>query len=156
MNGDARLRAGAVHAQASGRPEALDAELPGLVVEAHRRLAARASRQLDEGERQVAQDERAVRLVDARRGGDVAAIDEDVEQLARASRGGAVGACAGGLQRVGGDDNLEAHVLDRDTLGNAPEHRLARGGRLSGEAKPSFSGSMAAPSRCARAGEIEA
>ena len=119
MDGDERIGAGAVDAQAGARAEALDADLPGLVIEAHGGLAARAARQVDDGERQVAQDEGAVRLADAR--GDVRAVDEDVEQLAdraaafvaREVQGsGPVGRGGGeGLRLGGGDDYLEAHSV---------------------------------------------
>ena len=87
-----------------------------------------ARRQLDEGERQVAQHERAVPLADA--GGHVGAVDEDVEQLVHVAAGragapgaglrwatGGVGRCRGGgardgdleARRSGGDDDFEAH-----------------------------------------------
>ena len=51
VDGHHRLGAGAVDAEAGGRAEALDADLPGLVVEADGGLAARARGEVDEGER---------------------------------------------------------------------------------------------------------
>ena len=59
-HGHLGLAPGAVHAQGRGGAEALDADLPGLVVEADDRLAARAVRaRSTSASREVAQDARA-------------------------------------------------------------------------------------------------
>ena len=81
VHGDVRIGAGAVDAETRRRAEAFDAHLPGLVVEMHGRLAARPTSELYQGEREVTEDERAVRLAHER--GDVGPVDEDVEELAR-------------------------------------------------------------------------
>ena len=116
---DARVLAAVVDAEHRTRADALDGELPCVVVEAHERLAARGARQLGEREPEVAQDARGVALRDAR--GHVGPFDEDVEDLADAARagaamhagrgqlGGVVGAEGGGGGRT--DEDLEGTHL---------------------------------------------
>ncbi len=94
VDGDDRVGAAAVDAHGGRAPPPLDAELPGVVVEADDALAAGARGQLVQRSAKVAQD-----AADARRGrrglslagamgggderGDVGTADEDVEHLAR-------------------------------------------------------------------------
>ena len=76
-----RLASGAIDAEGRGGAEPLDAQLPGVIVEADDRFAARPARQLDERGREIAQDASGLPIGHARR--DVGAVEEDVEHLAR-------------------------------------------------------------------------
>ena len=75
------LVAAAVDAQRRGVAEALDAELPRVLVEAHDALAAGDADEVGERAREIAQDARRVRLRDAR--SDVRTMNEQVEDLVR-------------------------------------------------------------------------
>ena len=80
-----RLGAAAVDAERRGVREALDAELPRVLVEAHDALAAGDPDEVGERPREIAQHARRVTLRDAR--GDVRAVNEEVEDLVRAHAG---------------------------------------------------------------------
>ena len=76
---DRGLVATAVDAERRRIREALDTELPGVLVEAHDALAAGDADEVSEGPREIAKDARRVPLRDAR--GDVRSVDEEVEDL---------------------------------------------------------------------------
>jgi hypothetical protein len=103
---DRGLRAAAIDAQRRGVGEALDAELPRVLVEAHDALSAGDADEVGEGPREVAQHARRMTLRDT--GGDVCPVDEEVEDLvgphAGARRGRtAIGALPAARLRTGGD-----------------------------------------------------
>ena len=89
---DGRLVAAAVDAERRGVREALDAELPRVLVEAHDALAASDADEVGERPREIAQHARRVTLRDAR--SDVRTMDEEVEDLVRPHAGSAGGGAA--------------------------------------------------------------
>ena len=107
----------AVDAQRGEGAEALDAQLPGIIVEADDRLPPRPRRQIGERRCEIAEDARRVTIGNSR--GDVGAVEEDVEHLARGeapSRGAhrlrrfEIAGFAGGEEiGLGGDDDFESH-----------------------------------------------
>ena len=127
------LAAAAVDAQGRARAHALDAELPGVVVEAHDPLATGRRDELGEREREVAEDARGMALGDPR--GDVRALDEEVEHLARSrAHAGARGrrrftnrlhliGPRHGAVRLGFDEDLEAAHFWFCLGGLEPEQR---------------------------------
>jgi len=78
---DLGLGAAAIDAERRTQASALDAELPGVIVEANDALAAHGPGELAQGACEIPEHARGVTLRDAR--GDVRSLDEEVEDLVR-------------------------------------------------------------------------
>lgn len=105
VSDDLRLAACAIHAEGRDGAEALERELPRLVVKSHDRLIFKVFREIEQGPRDVAEHGEGLAFVHARR--HVGAAKENVDDLFCASTGPS---CA--RARLGGDGVYGLEMLD--------------------------------------------